>query len=78
MPLDRAEIECEVDRLIAGRNHVGLREHFLAYLLFGAGLLSDVRCPKCGGEVTVVPFPMNNGATVHCPCGTCSGSMRGL
>ena len=74
----RAEVEREADRLIAGKQKHGLREHILAWLLHSAGLPVDVRCPRCDDTLTVTPFPNANGATIQCECGLCTGSMRGL
>lgn len=74
----RAEIEREADRLVAGRQKRGLREHILAWLLYTAGLPVDVRCPRCDDTLTVTPFANADGETIQCKCGLCTGSMRGL
>jgi len=74
----RSDIEREADRLIAGKQKQGIREHVLAWLLYCAGLPVDVRCPQCKNVLTVTPFPNADGATIQCKCGLCSGAMRGL
>jgi hypothetical protein len=74
----RAEIEHEADRLIAGSQKHGLREHILAWLLYTAGLPVDVRCPRCNDVLTVTSFPNGGGEMIQCKCGHCAGAMRGL
>ena len=77
--LTRAEIETEIDRIIeTSIRRVGLREHALAWLLHCNGHVVDVACPKCGGVLTVTDYPMKNGGSIRCPCGVCSGEMKGL
>ena len=80
MQQPRAEIEAEADRLIAGHltPKLGMREHVVASCLYYAGHDVDVVCPKCNGALTVIEFPAKNGCNIECPCGTCSGAMRGL
>lgn len=76
--MNRQELEEEVDRIIAGNQQLGLREHLLASHLFTFGLPVDVRCPQCDSAIVETPFPGNNGANINCNCGACRGSMRGL
>jgi hypothetical protein len=64
--------------MVAGRNRVGLREHFLAWLLYSEDLPIDVRCPECSIILEVIPFPHDNGVTIRCVCGTCAGTLKGL
>ena len=77
--LTRSEIEAEVDRIIESSSRkVGLREHVLAWFLHCNGHIVNVTCPKCSGPVTVTDYPMKNGWSIRCPCGVCSGEMKGL
>ncbi|MFH5805670.1 hypothetical protein [Alienimonas sp. DA493] len=76
-----AELEREADELVrsaglAGR--VGAREHLLASMAFHAGLNDSVHCPACRSVIQVEEFPQRNGLTITCPCGVCSGTMKGF
>ena len=78
---NRNTLELEAERIAASAQtpRIGLREHALAFMLHCNQMPGDISCPKCGGAITVTPFPNGcDGVTIECPCGTCSGSMKGL
>ena len=77
--MDRDEIAKEVNHLHQGSEYkIGLLEHLMAYMLHANHHVVDVHCPDCKALLVVVPFPANNGYSVTCSCGRCSGAFRGL
>lgn len=76
--MNRVEIKREARRMIHGMQKRGLIEHVTAYLLFTNGHAVDIHCPDCKSVLVVEPFPTDNGYTVRCECGTCSGAFKGL